>query len=317
MNIDQLRTFVAVADEMSISGGAERLSTTQPVVSRTIKRLEGELHATLFDRLPRGVALSPYGKVLYAEAQNMLASHRRTVETFQSLAGKGRTRVRIGAGATWFEERLPKILAQFSAQHSTVGIDAIHVPRSQVMKSLLLGKLDIALTQFGAEPLPSDDVAYEELLRDKIVIIGRKGHPLAGVLNSPEAYQSLTWAITPSATGEDRLFGLCNRFGVLDPNVLVRCHSASSLLGIVRDTDLVTFLPEFMATRIGRNDFDVLSQEFSLTLSKGILTPRHGTLSLGARIFRTHLRGIFGDSSEEQPDQGRIVSDDIADSIPK
>ena len=42
MNFDQLRTFLTVADEMSISG-ADRLSTTQPVISRAIKRLEAEL----------------------------------------------------------------------------------------------------------------------------------------------------------------------------------------------------------------------------------------------------------------------------------
>ena len=100
MNFDQLRTFLSVADEMSISGAADRLGTTQPVISRSIKRLESELHATLFDRLPRGVALTVFGKALYSEAQNILASHRRTVETFETLRGVGRTYVRIGAGAT-------------------------------------------------------------------------------------------------------------------------------------------------------------------------------------------------------------------------
>ena len=85
MNFDQLRTFLTVADEMSVSGAADRLGTTQPVISRAIKRLEAELHATLFDRLPRGVVLTAFVKVLYREAQNILASHQRTVETFDTL----------------------------------------------------------------------------------------------------------------------------------------------------------------------------------------------------------------------------------------
>ena len=308
MNIYQLRTFLAVADEMSISGAADRLGTTQPVVSRTIKRLEDELRASLFDRLPRGVALSPHGKVLYSEAQTILASHRRTIDTFQALAGSGRTRVRIGAGGIWLEERLPEVLAEFYMQQPHVRVDAEHVPRFQVIEALLLGRIDIALAQYGVEPLPSDDVEYEELLKDRIVILGRRNHPLAGRLDSQETFRSLNWAITPSATGEERLRGLCKRFGAPDPNIHVRCHSASSILGIVRETDLVTLLPDFMVNRKGSKDFEVLSDRFSLSLSKGILTPRRGTLSLGARLFRTHLRKVFGPGSEQQPQQ-RVRSD--------
>lgn len=298
MNIDQLRTFVAVADEMSISGAADRLGTTQPVVSRTVKRLEDELHATLFDRLPRGVALSPYGKVLYDEAQQMLAAHRRTIESFQTLSGDGRTKVRIGAGATWLEQRLPSILAAFTNGQPMIRIDALYIPRFQVIEALLLGRVDIALAQFGVEPFPSGDVEYEELLKDRLVVLGRKGHPFAGKLDTPEAFQSLSWAITPSASGEERLRGLCKRFGAPDPLIQVRCHSASSLLWIIRDTDLVALLPAFMVER-DPSQFEILSDEFGLTLSKGILTPRQGSLSLGARVFRTHLREVFGRGSEE------------------
>ena len=294
MNIDQLRTFLAVADEMSISGAADSLGTTQPVVSRTIKRLEDEFRASLFDRLPRGVALSPHGKVLYSEAQSILASHRRAIESFQALDGGGRSHVRIGAGGIWLEERLPGLLAEFTKRQPKVRVDAVHIPRFRVIEALLLGRIDIALAQYGVEPLPSDDVEYEELLKDRIVLIGRVNHPLSGRLDSPEAIRSLTWAITPSATGEERLRGLCKRFGAPNPNIHVRCHSASSVLGIVRDTDLVTLLPDFMATRNGSEEFEILSQRFCISLSKGILTPRRGNLSLGTRLFRTHLRKAFG-----------------------
>ena len=303
MNLDQLRTFLAVADEMSISGAADRLGTTQPVISRSVKRLEAELHATLFDRLPRGVALTAFGRALYGEAQNILASHRRAVETFDTLRGIGRTHVRIGAGATWLEERLPQVLSSFSARQPQVRIDASFVARFEIIEALLLGRIDIGLAQFGVEPLPSDDIEYEELLTDRLVVLGRNGHPLRGKLTSAEAISELVWAITPSASSEERLRGMCKRFGVDEPKIHIRCHSMSSVLSIVRDTDFVTLAPEFMAKASGRDEFDVLTQEFRISLSKGILTPRQGSLSLGARLFRTHLREAFG-KSEKQPKRG-------------
>ena len=294
MNFDQLRTFLSVADEMSISGAADRLGTTQPVISRSIKRLETELHATLFDRLPRGVALTVFGKALYSEAQNILASHRRTVETFETLRGVGRTYVRIGAGATWFEERLPEVLSSFIIKKPGVRIDASFIPRFEIIEALLMGHIDIGLAQFRVETLPSDDIEYEELFTDRLVIIGRKGHPLCGKLESAEAISKLIWATTPSATSEERLRGLCKRFGFDNPNIHIKCHSISSVLEIVRNTDFVTLAPEFMAKANGKEGFEILTDGLHITLSKGILTPRQGSLSLGARLFRTHLRQAFG-----------------------
>ena len=294
MNFDQLRTFLTVADEMSISGAADRLGTTQPVISRSIKRLESELHATLFDRLPRGVVLTAFGKALYSEAQNILASHRRTVETFDTLRGIGRTYVRIGAGATWFEERLPEVLSSFSAKQPQVRIDATFVPRFEIIEALLLGHIDIGLAQFGCETLPSDDIEYEELLSDRLVIVGRKGHPLSGKLKSAKAFSELVWATQPSASSQERLRGLYKRFGAGDPNIHIKCHSISSVLEVVRNTDFVTLAPEFMARSNGNEDFAILTGEFRISLSKGILTPRQATLSLGARLFQTHLKEVFG-----------------------
>lgn len=292
MNFDQMRIFLAVADEMSVSGAADRIGTSQPVISRTIKRLEGELNAKLFDRLPRGVAMTPFGKLFYDEAQNALAAQRRTIEGFRTLKGVGRTLVRIGAGATWLEERLPVVLASFYEKQPNVDVRAEFYPRAQIVEALLMGKIDVGLTQFGVEPTSNDDIQYEELLSDQLVVIGRKGHPYAGQPTSDELFQSLQWAITPSVGGEERLLGLCKRFGVNEPDIRIRCHSSSSVLRIVRETDLVTLAPMFLADTIG-DDYEIISEEFSMWLSKGILTPRRGTLSLGARLFWTHLREQF------------------------
>lgn len=286
---------MAVADEMSVSGAANRIGTSQPVISRTIKRLEDEFNAVLFDRLPRGVALSPFGKVLYHQSQTMLASHKRAIEEMRVLRGDGRSAVRIGAGATWLEGRLPGILAEFATAHPEIAVDAEYIPRYQVAEALLLGRIDIGLAQYGVEPLSSDDVAYEELLKDRLIVLGRHGHPLTGRLAGagprPD-YAPIAWAITPSATGEERLRGLCRRYELGEPAIQIRCHSMSNVLQIVRQTDLLTLAPDFFANIAGDSGLEIVSSQVSVTLSKGILTPKNASLSLASRIFRTHLRGV-------------------------
>jgi DNA-binding transcriptional LysR family regulator len=296
VNTDQLRVFVVVADEMSVSGAADRLGTSQPVLSRTIKRLETDLNVTLFDRLPRGVALSPFGRVLYRQARAMLELHSRTLEEFRALKGQGRGLVRIGAGATWLEERLPRTIASFVKSRPDMHVEARFIPRYEIVEALLSGKIDLGLTQFGSEHLPADDVSYEELFKDRLTVIARKSHPLRGCLEAaPERLGELSWATTSSAMAKERIDGLLRRYELGPPDIQVTSHSIINVLEIVRNTDLVTLAPEFLVTQSDRSELVLLAPQIWTTLSKGILVPANATMSSSARQFRDHLKSVFLD----------------------
>ena len=70
---DLLRSFLAVADTGSVTAAADRLGRTQSAVSLQIKRLEDSLGQPLFERLPRGVALTPRGAQLMPYARRITA----------------------------------------------------------------------------------------------------------------------------------------------------------------------------------------------------------------------------------------------------
>lgn len=79
MSLDQLRYFVAVAEEGHLTRAAHRLHISQPPLTRQIKSLEDELGVSLFERTPKGMRLLPPAHVLLARARTILAEVDATV----------------------------------------------------------------------------------------------------------------------------------------------------------------------------------------------------------------------------------------------
>jgi len=74
MSLDQLKTFVAIAEQGSMTAAASRLHLTQPPLSRQLASLEDELQTKLFVRQPRGMLLAPAGHALLEHARRILAA---------------------------------------------------------------------------------------------------------------------------------------------------------------------------------------------------------------------------------------------------
>lgn len=88
MDIRHLRYFVAVAEEGAVTKAAERLGIQQPPLSHQIRQLEDELGTRLLRRLPRGVELTDAGRVLLAEAREILDRMERAIARVRR-SGKG------------------------------------------------------------------------------------------------------------------------------------------------------------------------------------------------------------------------------------
>src|ERR1700737_1829675 len=123
MELRHLRYFVAVADALSFTKGAQKLRLAQPSLTRQIKDLEDKIGVRLFDRTKRRISLTEEGKFFLADAKRVLAHSAEIVQAVQGLNGRERLRLNIGYVANLFYSVLPASLAAFQCSLPTVSIN--------------------------------------------------------------------------------------------------------------------------------------------------------------------------------------------------
>ena len=120
---DELRTFVEVARDGSLSADARRLGLSQPTVGRHIDALETTLGLTLFTRSPRGLTPTPAALALEPHVEAMAAAAAALGRAASGEAAADRGAVRVTASEIIGCEVLPPILADFHAEHLGIAIE--------------------------------------------------------------------------------------------------------------------------------------------------------------------------------------------------
>lgn len=155
MEIHQLKTFIAVAREGSITRASERLYLSQPAVSAHIKAIEETLGLTLFMRTARGMELTPDGARLLAKAEQTLGAHREFVEEATRIKGKLTGRLRIGGGGNSNSEPLGRLMLGLSDRYPEVEAVVQHGDSLEVLDGIRGGTLDVGFYNEPAQP-PDD-----------------------------------------------------------------------------------------------------------------------------------------------------------------
>lgn len=176
MNLKHLAVFHAVAQAGSISGAAERLFVSQPVVSRQVRELEANLGLALLERMPRGVRLTEAGRMLAEYAGRMFALQHQAEALLKDLRGLRAGQLVLGASMTIGNYLLPPVLAAFQRKHPEVEV-SLEVANSEVIHRRVLGdRVDIGFTEGLAE---AGDLVGEVFMSDELVVVGSPDHPRA------------------------------------------------------------------------------------------------------------------------------------------
>ncbi|MDR7278712.1 LysR family transcriptional regulator [Catenuloplanes atrovinosus] len=146
MDLRHLEYFVAVAEELSFTRAAARLHVVQSGVSATIRALEQQLRAELFERGPHRIALTDAGTALLPEARAVLDAAQGARDAVAQVRGGLRGTVHLGAMTSVTILDLPGLLGRFTADHPGVTVRMRAAPSGSagLAQALLDGEFDLA-----------------------------------------------------------------------------------------------------------------------------------------------------------------------------
>ena len=171
LDIDVLRSVVAIADTGSITLAAPRVGRTPAALSMQLRKLEETLGHALFERRPGGMSLTAAGERLMPHARRLIEAERAALDEFRTPDLEGE--VRVGIIDDFAGVSLTRVLAAFARSHPRVLVNVTMGPSAELAPRLDRGELDLAVITPGCAVAwrSGDRTLYEEPL----VWVGREG----------------------------------------------------------------------------------------------------------------------------------------------
>jgi DNA-binding transcriptional LysR family regulator len=176
VSLDQLRTFIAVADEKSFSAAGRRLRRAQSVVSQTLANLEGQLGVRLFDRSARLPVLTNQGRALLADARAVAGDVDVLKARAKNLVGGLEPELSVAVDVMFPPAPLTDAVAAFQQEFPSTLLN-FEVESSAVVEPLLDGRCVIGLV--GSSSRAPPNITREPLLTISVPTIVSPQHPLA------------------------------------------------------------------------------------------------------------------------------------------
>lgn len=161
-DVDQLRTFVAIADSGSFTRAADAVHKTQSAVSMQMKRLEERVGRPLFARDGRQSKLTEEGERLLDYARRIVRLNQEALAAFSAAQLAGH--VRLGVPDDYADRYLPEILARFSRSNPQVEVTVVCEPTPMLVEAIATHDLDLAIVTQCETRMFADIIRDERLL---------------------------------------------------------------------------------------------------------------------------------------------------------
>ncbi len=307
MEMHQLRYFLAVARTGNFSRAAEECHVSQPSLSQQIIKLEEELGERLFERLPRGVALTPAAHVLQPAAVRILHEAEDVRRLILQARGDVRGRVYIGVLPTIAPYFLPPVITEFARRFPRSEVIVQEDTTVRLLAQIDNAEIDMALVSF---PVEAPFLAGQPLFDDELLLAMPDGHHLARAAEIPltdlagEDFILLREGHCLSDQTED----FCRESAAFCPRVACRSAQMETVLAMIRSGLGISLVPALARNAPSVGGLILRSLTPAIHRSIGLVWRKNRNLCLVARAFRECIEAIrpTGSADGRKPKTSRI-----------
>jgi DNA-binding transcriptional LysR family regulator len=291
LKLNHLRMIVTIEDHGQISAAAEALNISQPAASRMLSEMESIAKTALYERIARGVVLTPFGSALAKRARKILLELREASREIAELrTGKGGS-VYLGAVTAPAISLVVPAIRRITQAYPGIEIN-IQVETSNVLaRELLAARHDFIICRIPDELNPRLFTAHE-IGVEKACLIVRQGHPLLekGVVGLHDLI-GLDWVFQPPGTLLRRkVEDIFIKAGVPLPENIVNTSSLLLTVAVICKTDAIAPIALDMAdfvcgqsSRAGEAcilpiDFEIAVKPYSLITARERAMPPSASL---------------------------------------
>jgi DNA-binding transcriptional LysR family regulator len=177
LKLHELQVLLAVAQAGSMAKAAAQLALSEPAVSRSISDMENALGVSLFDRSPKGVEPTPYGRALVKRGIAVFDELRQGIREIETIKDPAIGEVHIGATSTIAEVGIvATVIGQMSQKYPRINFRAVEATPEWLFHELRERSLDLIIL-LTFDLVASNDIVSEMLYEDRMVIVAAADNP--------------------------------------------------------------------------------------------------------------------------------------------
>lgn len=284
MNERDLRYLLAISEAGNLRLASQRLNITQPALTKCIVRMEEETGTKLFQRKGRLLAPTSVGNVLIRRASSIVQSIDETQREVHDYVNGSRGHVRLGVVATITEFLMPEILRDLTKESPNVTLKLTIGMTDFLLDNLRRDELDVVISPI----YDSGEFACEPIMRDQVVIVASRDHPLASGRAKLADLADYKWILPQSSVGlRIWLEQAFERLSLPAPQVQVETNSLPLMPKLIAKTELLSFTSrQNLAGAIGGDQLVELPfPEITWERDFGIFTRKGGYIPTASQVL--------------------------------
>lgn len=287
MEVHQLRYFCAVARHGTFTRASEVEHIAQPSLSQQIQKLEAELGARLFDRLPRSAKLTVFGKAFLPKAERILRELDEAKTELRNMSGNEKGEVVVGIIPTIAAYLLPRLLNSFTARHPLITIKIIEDITPTLVHRLHEGTIDLAV---AALPIAGSELSSVRLFEEKFYALLPDKHRLASrsSISLAELNTEPFLVLKEGHCFRDSLIAACQK-SKMSPSIVFESGQFATIMAMVSAGMGVSAVPAMAVQPQPGCKFIPISGKHS-TRTVGIVTSRHHYQTRAQQLLTQQMR---------------------------